>query len=57
MDLAYLGAYPRPDMARRGFQSLEGEWELEYDPDDVGITRAWASSPFFSRCITVPFCV
>ena len=38
-DLEFLGGFPRPDMARQGFQSLEGEWDFEYDGEDAGIDR------------------
>jgi len=56
-DLSYLGDYPRPNMARQGFQSLQGEWEFEYDAEDVGLSSGWNTNPVFSRNITVPFCV
>jgi beta-galactosidase/beta-glucuronidase len=55
--LELLGGFPRPDMARQGFQSLEGEWDFEYDGEDVGINAGWFSNPDFSRKIVVPFCV
>jgi beta-galactosidase/beta-glucuronidase len=57
MKLEHLGGYPRPDMVRRGLQSLEGEWDFECDAGDVGIDRGWDSNPAFSRKINVPFCV
>ncbi len=55
--LSSLAEYPRPDMARQGFQSLEGEWEFEVDAADVGLVDAWAAHPLFTRKIQVPFCV
>jgi len=56
-DLSYLGDYPRPNMARQGFQSLDGEWGFEYDAEDIGLSNGWHTNPVFSRRITVPFCV
>jgi len=56
-NLEFLGGFPRPDMARRGFRSLEGEWDFEYDGEDAGIDRRWFSNPDFSKKIIVPFCV
>jgi beta-galactosidase/beta-glucuronidase len=56
-DLRHLGEYSRPDLVREGMQALLGEWKLEYDPEDVGLSEGWAQNPAFSRKITVPFCV
>jgi len=57
LNLRYLGKYPRPDLVRERFQSLAGEWDLEYDPEDEGLSEGWFRDPAFSRKITVPFCV
>ncbi len=56
-DLEALGQYYRPDMAREGFQSLVGEWDFEYDAQDVGLSSGWAQNPAFSKKINVPYCV
>ena len=44
-----LSNFPRPDMARRGFISLNGRWKFEFDPRDRGIAGGWNEKPEFSR--------
>jgi beta-galactosidase/beta-glucuronidase len=44
-------------MARQGFKLLMGEWDLEYDADDIGLSEGWYANPLFSKKIRVPFCV
>jgi len=57
MDLKYLADYPRPDLARKGFHSLDSEWGFEPDPKDAGISLGWHSKALFSKKINVPYCV
>jgi maltooligosyltrehalose synthase len=39
--------HPRPDFERTQWQSLNGAWEFQFDPEDVGIGEklARATSP------------
>ncbi len=48
--------YPRPQFVRPEWLNLNGEWELEFDDQDVGIRDKWYSrGDPFSRNILVPF--
>ncbi len=49
--------HPRPDMMRSDWQTLNGNWEFEFDDTDRGIAERWYSgSKRFSRAIRVPYC-
>lgn len=47
--------YPRPDLVRDSFISLNGEWGFEFDDADVGHKEKWFRHGKFSRTIEVPF--
>ena len=57
--------YPRPQLRRQDWTSLNGEWSFAFDDASEGLARGWQSvtpeelrsgtSPF-DRKITVPFC-
>jgi hypothetical protein len=49
--------YPRPDMERTRWLSLDGEWDFEFDPGDRGLTEEWRRKTSFDKKIRVPFCV
>lgn len=50
------GSYPRPQLVRRHWQDLCGEWDFEYDDADQGVRSGWNSGTVdFARSITVPF--
>lgn len=50
------GTYPRPQMLRRDWADLSGNWEFEYDDAGVGLTDEWyRNDSQFSLSITVPF--
>ena len=51
------GSYPRPQLVRDQWVSLDGEWEFEYDDADVGLAQRWAEdqSRSFALAIVVPF--
>lgn len=52
------GTYPRPQLVREEWASLDGEWEFAVDDDDAGLRERWfaSESPPFGARITVPFC-
>lgn len=51
------GSYPRPQLVREEWTSLDGEWQFAYDDDDRGLGERWAASPEadFPLRIVVPF--
>ncbi|MDQ3749795.1 MAG: hypothetical protein M3367_12425 [Acidobacteriota bacterium] len=49
--------YPRPDLARAEWQTLNGAWQFEFDDANRGLKEGWYKTPTqkFSRQIQVPF--
>lgn len=47
--------YPRPQFARDEWLNLNGEWEFDYDDDNVGIDENWYDGRALMRRIVVPF--
>jgi hypothetical protein len=47
--------YPRPQMSRRAWQSLNGLWEFAFDDGNQGRGGGWSSGKQFPRRILVPF--
>lgn len=47
--------YPRPQFVREHWQNLNGEWEFDFDDDNVGIGQRWFSGGPLARRINVPF--
>jgi beta-galactosidase/beta-glucuronidase len=48
--------YPQPQFQRADWQTLNGEWQFEFDDKNAGLDENWgAGSRTFSRRITVPF--
>jgi beta-galactosidase/beta-glucuronidase len=48
--------YPQPQFQRQQWQTLNGQWEFEYDDNNAGLNEDWASgSRKFTRRIVVPF--
>ena len=47
--------YPRPQLQRRDWLCLNGQWQFETDPGNSGIDRGLLESEL-PRRITVPFC-
>ena len=49
--------YPRPDLQRSEWQTLNGAWQFEFDDANSGMKNGWykSSAQKFSRQITVPF--
>ncbi len=48
--------YPRPDFERLQWLNLNGEWEFEFDDQNLGEKESWYTGREFSRKILVPFC-
>lgn len=48
--------YPRPQFQRDSWLSLNGEWEFEFDDNQLGDQQKWYEEHAFTRKITVPFC-
>lgn len=52
------GTYPRPQLVRQDWLSLDGAWEFAYDDDDVGRAEHWfetGDAHDFPLTIQVPF--
>ncbi|MDW8106939.1 MAG: glycoside hydrolase family 2 TIM barrel-domain containing protein [Armatimonadota bacterium] len=48
--------HPRPDFERTLWQSLNGTWEFQFDPQNVGVQQNWQNLPKpYERTIRVPF--
>ncbi len=49
--------HPRPDFQRSPWVNLNGQWDFDFDPQDVGEKEQWfvPVQHAFSRKITVPF--
>lgn len=51
-----LKEHPRPDFERSDWQNLNGQWDFEFDAEDVGMAENWANgNKAFNRKIMVPF--
>ena len=51
----YRPEYPRPQLVREDWLNLNGEWNFEFDDQNIGLKNGWQKSPNFSRKIQVPF--
>lgn len=47
---------PRPDLVRKNWVILNGEWDFEFDDNNVGINEKWYMKNNFCNKIKVPFC-
>lgn len=47
--------YPRPQLVRRDWQNLNGDWEFAFDDADEGLRAGWSKGRALPRRITVPF--
>jgi len=48
--------FPRPDFKVDSFISLHGEWDFDFDDDNVGKKEKWFLNHKYSKKINVPFC-
>ncbi len=51
----YKKEYPRPRFVRESFISLNGEWDFDFDDDNIGEQEKFYRSHSFSKKIIVPF--
>lgn len=49
------GYYPRPQLVRRLWCDLSGQWSFSYDDLDLGLSQNWRLSNGFQESIQVPF--
>jgi len=47
--------HPQPQCVREVWMNLNGEWQFEFDDEDVGLRDNWVERESFSRRINVPF--
>jgi beta-galactosidase/beta-glucuronidase len=48
--------HPRPQMRRRIWRTLSGEWDFAFDQDDQGVSGRWFNrTDVFNRTIIVPY--
>ena len=49
--------YPRPDLVRAEWQTLNGAWQFEFDDQNAGLREGWYKNPSktFAKTIQVPF--
>lgn len=49
-------AYPRPELVRKDWTCLNGEWEFDFDFGKTGKARKILEKEYFEHTIEVPFC-
>jgi beta-galactosidase/beta-glucuronidase len=47
--------YPRPDFRRDKWLDLQGQWEFEFDDENLGEQQRWYNTHSFARNINVPY--
>ncbi|OCA98198.1 glycoside hydrolase family 2 protein [Clostridium beijerinckii] len=47
--------YPRPSFERETWLNLNGEWDFEYDDNNLGLKNKWYKNKDFSKKIIVPY--
>ena len=51
----YRKEYPRPQLVRKDWLNLNGQWDFEFDDLNVGLKEKWYDDHSFSKKIEVPF--
>ena len=51
----YRQEYPRPQLVRKQWLNLNGQWDFEFDDENVGLKEKWYTGQAFSQKIEVPF--
>ena len=54
-DFKTIEKHPNPQVFRKDFISLDGEWKFAFDNDDVGLVEKWYKCKDFPLNIRVPF--
>lgn len=55
-EMAARTEYPRPQLVREQWQTLNGEWQFEFDDDNAGTAEKWfVPGKALTRRIEVPF--
>lgn len=54
---SFFVPHPRPDFYREKFFLLNGEWDLEYDTQDIGERDLWYEESSFTKKIIIPYCL
>ena len=49
-------SYPRPDIERERWTALDGTWEFQFDPNDIGKKEGWYKKRL-SGTVRVPYCI
>ncbi|WP_260857342.1 glycoside hydrolase family 2 protein [Microbacterium sp. 1.5R] len=52
---ASLDSYPRPQLRRPQWHSLDGEWRFAYDDAEIGMSEKWFRHGDLGRTIVVPY--
>lgn len=47
--------YPRPQLERKEWMNLNGEWNFKFDKDNIGEKEKWYTKANFDKKIIVPF--
>ncbi|MDQ0726643.1 glycoside hydrolase family 2 protein [Microbacterium sp. W4I20] len=50
-----IGSYPRPQLRRPLWHSLDGEWRFAYDDSEIGTSEKWFRQGDFPQTIVVPY--
>lgn len=50
------GDYPRPQFERSSWMSLNGEWQFQFDDEQIGLDEQWYGEKTLEQRIQVPFC-
>ena len=53
---SHLPEYPRPQLVRKNWRNLNGEWDFKFDRENVGLKNDYKSGNFLPDCkILVPY--
>jgi beta-galactosidase/beta-glucuronidase len=47
--------YPRPQFERDCWLNLNGDWNFDFDDNNIGVREGWYSNPKLNQKITVPY--
>lgn len=53
--MTYRQEYPRPQLVRKEWLNLNGEWDFAFDRENVGLKEKWYKNSNFDLKINVPF--